>query len=517
MGGLYGVGLYGVGLYGVDGSPFAVIGGAGYSIEAGSLSIESAIGRRSTASVTIRTDAPTYFPEDSQIALYNATATLIFAGYLSAPKYSKLGSAKVLYHPLSARDKHWLADKRRVVGSFVGYTGAWIARWIITNYLGFEGVTIGQIYDDNTISDTRLCSESTLCGEAIGVISSIVFDYCTASEAFDEIVKRISSSGIPFYWQIDYIARYWLVPYTAIINSTIIDGSTIDEVVNPPVVMRSNPRYRNSQILKGGFVETVPQSETRKGDGDTQSWPMRYAISRVPTVTVNSVAKTVGIRGVDSGKNFYWSKGEFEITQESGDTKLISSDTLAVSYVGMYKNTAIVSNSAQIALQASIDGSSGIVDEVEDIALNSLDAQLQVAGARLTRYAVQSPPTLEFTTRESIYQPGQLATVNLPDWSIDGQMLIESVSATDTVDGYNIYYSVRAISGPSDDTWVHFWGEITGSGNVSSSDDSSTTTIVTVSQSFSVAVSVDVSFTYTTFACPLCSNSTLCSDTTIIC
>jgi hypothetical protein len=517
MPGLYGLGPYGVGLYGVADPPLAVLDNAGYPIEAGSLSIESAIGRRSTASCTIRTAAPAYFPEDSQVSIYNAASTLIFAGYLSAPKYGKPGFAKILYHALQARDKHWLADKRRVVGSWVGYTGAWIARYILTNYLAAEGVTIGVIYDDNTISDTRLCGDSTLCGEAIGVISSIAFDYCKASEAFDQIVASISSSGVPFYWQIDYSAQYRLVPYTAIVNSVLIDGSQIDEVVNPPAVTRSNPKYRNTMILKGGTIETVTQSETRKGDSNTQSWPMGFALSRVPTVTVNSVVKTVGIRGVDSGKDFYWSRGEFEISQDSGATKLTSSDTLAISYVGTYKNTAIVSNSAQIALQASIDGSSGIVDEVEDIALTSLDAQLQVAGARLTRYAVQSPPVFEFTTRDTSFSHGQLATVDIPDLSLNAQMLIESISASDNTDGFNIYYAIRCISGPSDDTWVAFWGEITGSGGVSSSDSEATTTIVTVTQSFSVAVSISVSFTPAVYACPLCSNSTLCSDTTIIC
>lgn len=503
--------------YSDDGSSFVLISGVPYTIEAGSLSIESAIGRRSTASLTVRTVAPMYFPEDSQIVIYNRNTTLIFAGYLSAPKYAKHGFQPVLYHPLQARDKHWLADKRRVVGSFQGYTGAWIARWIHTNYLDDEGVTIGQIYDDNTISDARLCGESTLCGEAIGVISSIVFDYCKASEAMDEIVKRISSSGVPFYWQITYIAQLWLVPYTAIVNSVVIDGSQIDEVIGPHTVTRSNPKYRNIQILKGGTIETVTQNETFTGDGNRQSWTMRYAISRQPTVTVDSVAKTVGIRGVDSGKNFYWSKGEFEITQEGGDTKLTSSNAGAISYVGMYKNTAIVSNSAQIDLQVSIDGSSGKVEEVEDIALTSLDAQLQVAGSRLTRYAVQSPPSFEFTTRDNDFSPGQLATVDIPDLSLNAQMLIESKSASDSVDGYNIYYTIRCISGPSDDTWVAFWGEITGSGNVSSSDDSATTTITTTSQSFSIAISVSYSFAPVVYACPVCSDSTLCGDSTIIC
>jgi hypothetical protein len=503
--------------YSDDGSPFVLISGVPYSIEAGSFSVESAIGRYSTASFTIKTETATYFPEDSQVAIYDGNSTGVFAGYLTTPKYGKPGFADELYHPLSARDKHWLAIKRRIAASFTGYTGAAIARYLYDNVLKYEGVMIGQIYDDHTISDTRYCSDTLLCGEAIGVIPSIAFDYSTIAEDFDEIVKNISSSGVPFYWQIDYKAQLWLVPYTAIVNSVVIDGTTVDEVVNPPTVTRSNPKYRNNQIMTGGTIETDAQNETRKGDSNTQSWPMSYALAHVPIITVNSTAKTVGIRGLDSGKDFYWSKGEFEITQDSGATKLTSSDTLAVSYIGQYKNTAIISNDAQIALQASIDGSSGIVDEKEDIALTTLEAQLQVGGSRLTRYAVQSPLTFEFTTRDTRYAPGQLATVDLPDWSLGESMLIESMTTSDSNDGLNIYYQIKAISGPSDGSWVQFWGEITRLGGVSSSDSAATTTIVTIVQSFSVNIDVDVSFTYSTFACPLCSNTTLCSDTTIIC
>lgn len=501
--------------YSDDGCPFVLIGGQAYSSQAGSLSIDSAIGRRSTASLTVRTDAPTYFPEDSQISIYDGNTTLIFSGYLTAPQYGKPGFQKVLYHQLTACDKHRLADKRRVSASFVGFTGAYIARWLVDNILVQEGIAIGNIYDGSTCSDTLICSDTLLCSEAVGVIDSIAFDYCTVSEAYDAVVKGISSSGVPYYWQINYNSTLDLVPYDAIINSTVIDGSLIDQVYNPPIVTRANPVYRNTQIIKGGTAETVLQNETRIGDGNTQSWPMRYAISQVPTITVNSIAKTVGIRGIDTGKNFYWSKGQFEITQDSAGTKLTSSDTLAVAYIGLYNNVAIVADSAQIALEASIDGSSGIVEEVEDLPLTSLSSQLDVAGARLTRYAVQSPPAFEFSTLQTGFVQGQFMPVNIPDLSLNVQMLIESVNASDSADGFNIWYRIKAISGPSDTTWQAFWGEITKTDQ--NSQSSATTTITTISQSFSLGISIAVSFAPVVNACPIVGNSTLCGNSLFVC
>jgi len=495
---------------------YAIIGGTTYDTEAGSLHIESAIGRRSTSAFTVKTDAPSIFLEDTAVALYDQNGARIFAGYLVAPKHGP-AQAMQLYHALSACDKHRLADKRAVVGSWVGYTGAYIARYVVTTFLAAEGVTIGAIYDDHTIGDDRIISDSLLCGEAVGVISALAADYCMASVTFDEIVKRISASGIPFYWQIDYGAAFFLVPYDAIESTLTIDESVVEEIEVPPQITRTNPKYRNTQIVKGGYVETVVQNETFTGDGNAQSWPMRFALSQTPTITVNGVTKTVGIRGVESGKDFYWSKGEFDITQDAGAPKLIGTDAGACAYIGMYKNVSIVQDTTQIALEAGIDGTSGQVDAVEDVATTSLSAQLQVAGSRLTRYAVQSPPGLEFSTMQVGFVPGEWVPVQLPDFSLSLSMLIESVEASDALDGLNVWYRVKAISGPSDTTWAAFWGELTGSGNVASTEDTATTTIVTVSQSFSLGISLAVSFTYSTFACPLCSNTTLCSDSTIIC
>jgi hypothetical protein len=515
----YGSGLYGSGPYGLGpyGSPFAVISGQPYFPEAGSISIQSAIGRRSVASFTIKTDDLTYFLEDAQISIYDQNNVRIFAGYLVAPNYNKPGYTLRRYHQLQACDKHRLADKIPVVGSFVGYTGAYIAQWLIDNYLAAEGVTRGHIYDGATIGDNLIIGDTTIIGEAVGTIATIAFDYCKASEAYDGIVKSISSSGVPYYWQINADSTLDLVPYDAIINSTIIDGTQIDEVFNPPSVTRTNPAYRNMQIIKGGTAETVLQNETFIGDSNTQSWPMRFAISQAPAITVDGVAKTVGIRGVDSGKDFYWSKGEFPITQDSGATKLTSSNNGVCNYIGMYNNVTIVTNDAQIALETSIDGSSGIVGEVENIALTSLDAQIQIAGARLTRYAVQSPPEFEFSTLEPGFAPGQLVKVNIADLSLTTNMLIESIQADDQTDGFNIWYRIKCISGPSDTTWVSFWGEITGSGNASNNASAATVTIVTVSKSFAVNISVVIDCTPTTFACPIIGNSTIIGNSLIIC
>src|SRR5260221_1398180 len=202
---------------------------------------------------------------------------------------------------------------------------------IYTNILASEGVTIGQVYSDGSLPPSlTLYPSSTLYPQAVtGIVPSATFVYCTVAQALDELVKSASSAGIPFYWMIDQFKKLWFVPYTAVVNSTLVDGTQIDDghlSGSPPVVTRANPTYRNTQYLLGGVTQTVTQTETRVGDGNTTSWPMNFDLSTVPTVSINIgagyVSQTVGIQGVDSGKNWYWSQGSPLITQDMAGTKV---------------------------------------------------------------------------------------------------------------------------------------------------------------------------------------------------
>src|SRR5258708_13346843 len=172
---------------------------------------------------------------------------------------------------------------------------------------------------------------------------------------------------------IDQNKQLWFVPYTAVINPTLVDGTQVNQDSNNlPVVTRANPTYRNTQYLLGGVSQTVTQTETRVGDGNTVSWPMSFDISTVPTVSVNTgsgyVAKTVGIKGVDTGKDWYWQKGPPLISQDSAGTKLRGSpnkDLLQVVYVGQYPTVIVSSNNAHITYEAGLDLTTGSCKEME--------------------------------------------------------------------------------------------------------------------------------------------------------
>src|SRR5258708_33346591 len=116
-------------------------------VVAGTLSINSTIGKRSTASFTVKTDNNTHFQQYQQVWIYDTTNTLIFSGYISQPKETKPGFQPVLEHTITCIDQHFLADKRVVAASYTNKSPGFIVTDIFNNILAAEGVTIGQIYD----------------------------------------------------------------------------------------------------------------------------------------------------------------------------------------------------------------------------------------------------------------------------------------------------------------------------------------------------------------------------------
>lgn len=515
--------LVGMGLVG-GGSYVAMVAGVPQYVIASTLNVTSSIGRRSQANFMLRTSAGSHFQQYQQVSVYDKNGVLVFSGYIVNPKEQRPGPFSLL-HTIQCTDQHFLADKRVVAAIYTNATPGFIVNDLLSTILAAEGVTVGLIYDGtavgNLFPNTTLYPSLTLYpAENVGVIPNATFVYCTVAAALDELVKVASAAGVPYYWQIDQNKQLWFVPYTSVINSTLVDGLQIDDghaSGTAPTVTRANPTYRNTQYVLGGVAQTASQTETRKGDSNITAWTMDYDLATVPTITVNASAKTVGIKGVSTGKDFYWQKGSPVITQDSGGTKLTTSDTLQVIYTGQYPSVYVDQNSAQIAYELGLDGSTGIIEAVEaDSTLSSAAEGLSEASTLLTRYSVQGL-ILQFSTLTPGFDQGQLITVNLPMHGIyNQQLLIESVQASDQTDGYNIWYQVNAVLGPYDTTWVQFFSRMLSQRAPADSIN------IGVSQSLVIAVSGTISLSPTVtgsavvYSCPLPS-TTLYPSLTLYC
>jgi hypothetical protein len=491
----------------------AQISGKSVFVIAGSLQVQLGIGKKTQASFKVKTDSFTFFVQYQQVAIYNQNNTLVFSGYITSPSAQKPGFQPSLVWTIACISQDYILKKRVVQNNYTNMMCGAIVRDIYTNILAAEGVTVGLIYDGPTISNS-LIIPFTIDGNVLLPQKNL---FCKVADALNQLVTEASSAGVPYYYAIDQNKALWFAPYGAVTGPQI-DDTQIDQNNNPPTITFANPSYRNGQYETGGVAQTTTQTESRKGDSNTSSWPMRYALAGAPTINVDGVAKTVGVQGVDTGKDFYWQQGSPNITQDSGGTLLTSSNTLNITYIGQYPNTSLIYNAAQIAYMVSIDGTSGINEEIDnDPTLTTAANALSKGSNLLTRFAQQGGQ-LQFTTRQSGFVPGQLCPVNMPYFNlISTQMLIETVGITDSIDNLNIWYQVTAIIGPYDVSWVDFFGKLVLNQQVANSVNINQSTSVSTLVDLTATVSPTANLNINVYACPIIGNSTIIDNTLIVC
>lgn len=230
----------------------------------------------------------------------------------------------------------------------------------------------------------------------------------------------------------------------------------------------SGDLYRNRQILTG-VIGTSSFTEVKHGDGSTRTWNVANPLTAPPTIILNGQTQTVGIRGVDTGKQYYYQIGSTAITQDSSGTLLADTDNLVIAYTGSYITEAQRDNATpgtfpgttSQAEMAIIDGTSGIVENVIDVSSQNMTvAAAQAYGDQLLqRYGKLAGRTLTFSTLRPGLAPGQQLTAFVP-WQqcIDVQFLITSVNVTaesaQVPGGVLYWYKVEAVEGATLGSWV---------------------------------------------------------------
>jgi hypothetical protein len=268
------------------------------------------------------------------------------------------------------------------------------------------------------------------------------------------------------YWQIDFNKKIIFLERYAIPAPWILTSK--DFLLKAGVsVENSGDTYRNREILTG-VAGTITKSETFIGNGKDKSWTLGYALIEEPTILLNGTEATVGVKGVDTGKDFYWEAHSPTITQDDAGTLLVEVDELSVpDYVAEYEtevernNTGGFTGTTTQSDYAAISGGSGIVEHVLNVKdLNMSVEEAQVLGdGLLQKHGVIGKIITGTTEREGL-DVGQYLPMFLPEHDInDLSALITSIDMTQIIvteagtPTQRYRYAIEAVSGPNLKSW----------------------------------------------------------------
>lgn len=384
-----------------------------------------------------------------------------------------------IYHYIKCADYHYKADKRIAAESYKNKTAGYIVADLRTKYLNAEGVTVGEIQDGPTLKQ-------------------VVVNYVPTSEAFDALAEKAN-----FVWYIDELNKLYFIdrvtnaaPWAADINDPTCFTRT-----GKPVLSKGNPLYRNRQYVRGGKSLTDEQTENRTGDGEQKSFVVGFPLAKVPTIKENEVEKTVGIKGLDTDKDWYWSKGDIVLTAEVAPAVDVAIQFI---YIGEWSIIVLSEDDVAIIDRQDVEGGgTGYVDDIaEDTDASSMEAAFETAAKKLQKYAVIGRK-FTYQTHRSGLKPGQLQTVNYPLLNLNNEeMLIEAVKIRG--EGKLLTYDITVIQGPELGSWSRLFQQLAGArktaiDKLNVGEEATLIILVQKSDEWGWQESVDV----TVFACPV--------------
>ena len=349
-----------------------------------------------------------------------------------------------------------------------------------------DDLTSKQVYTRATLTTTDPTATPQLLDLTIAALSPNIglgtlipvadFRYTYASDDLNNLAQK---SG-DYYWNVQASNALVFAPRQLMPAPWILVSSDTQLLLNGMQVEANGDTYYNRVVLTG-VLDQVTKTEKQIGDGSSTSWDVGYPVVSAPTILVNGVAQTVGVKGVDTGKAFYWASGSTTITQDSSGTVLVgpntttgqAADVLTITYTGRYSTTVTRDNTSMSGTTtqsqfASVSGGTGIVERIIDVTSQNLtvSAANSYGDALLQRNGVIGR-IMRFQTLRAGLATGQFLTAFIPEHNImDATFLVTSVdvSARPVADSsgqstMQYVYSVEATEGPNTDSWAKLFSQ----------------------------------------------------------
>jgi hypothetical protein len=325
-----------------------------------------------------------------------------------------------------------LAERFYVAETYSSQPAGQIAADLVQTYLDVDGVTTDGVVDGPTVEEAQ-------------------FPYIRLSEALNDLAELTG-----YHWFIGPNKDLTFAPRTA--NTAPIEITDTNKPYFSLTIERGRSEYRNKQIIRAGEDLTSERTETFVGDGERKVFNVAFPVGKKPAVKVNGTTQTVGIRGLDDGEDWFWNKGRTEISQADGASALAGTDTLSVTYQGLFPIVVQARDVGEIESRQQVEGGSGVYEAIESAPqINDSAAALEKAEGMLARYA-EIGETLTFSMDEPRLRKGQLLTVELTAQGLSDTYLIDAVNWRAKGDN-ELRAQVTAISGDSVGGWTRYFRE----------------------------------------------------------
>jgi len=420
----------------------------------GGFSWSDELSKRSTCKCRLVVEGPTpyYRPLVGETFEAYINSTLVFGGSIHSIKEREPQKGNGVIYDLEPVNYNYILDRFVVFRKYEGLKAGDIVKDIIDRFIpDDEGITYTGVQD----------------GFSLG---KVVFGYRKASDCIKELADIVG-----FAWYVDenkdlqfFDRTTFSAPFSLADNSYNYRNLRIT---------RTRTQYRNKQYIRAGFDTTDSQTEQFAGDGKRKSFEVVYPVAGspepAPVITLDTgggpAAQTVGIRGIDDDTAFdwYYRAQDKTISQKPTGTAISSTDTLSVTYRGLFPIIVLRNNNAEIVARQAIEGGSGIYENVvDDNSIESSDFAEEKADGLLDLLGDGVPTNIEYETDDAGLRAGQLQGIDLPTRGTDldeKTYLIESVKTVD-IDGKLLRYKVKAVSGDHVGSWAEFYKKLFDAG-----------------------------------------------------
>jgi hypothetical protein len=374
---------------------------------------------------------PEWRPRDGDEIFVLEDGVRLFGGNLIEPEEASSPGLDLLFMDCTGVEYSAICDRRLVARTYTDQTLKQIVLDIVAQDMGDEGIDTSGVEDGGP------------------VIKKAKWNWESATVAFNDLAELTGMS-----WWIDQNKVLHFC------NRASIAGAPLNNLAvrNGSVrVRRDRQNYRNHQVLRAGAGLTDLRTETFVGDGTRRTFNTAYKMGTEPIVTVNGAITTVGIRQVETGKQWYWNKNVSELSQDQAGAVLTAGDTLSVSYRGLFPIIISAQRGVEVEERKAIEGGSGRYSRVEERAnIETIDAAISATQAILDRFG-SIGTSITCYTDVAGFAPGQLSPVDFPQHGLTGDYLIESINAEWPAGADAIWYTVKAISGDTFGSWQAYY------------------------------------------------------------